>query len=248
MFFSKQMGGKTPLLFLLLLSILILFPLVTGYDFGYNYIKKIYCPITGCIFETVVIGGPTGNLSIGTDGHISLNGNATVWDDMAIPITATGSGKFAPTLSNFRGGPVQLYTFSNAPLNSEDRVFGTLQMSHSYKLGTPIDCHVHFACGTNQTTNNVTWTLAVSKADIGGIFNVAQSYTATLECGEVYTHRLADFHNIGNFTYISGIANIMIMRNSTAASDTYTGNDAFALSLDCHHEKDSLGSNEEYTK
>lgn len=248
MFYSKQIRGlKTPSLFLLL-SILILIPVVTGYDFGYNYIKKIYCPITGCAFESVVVGGSSGNISIGTDGHITLNGNATVWDDMAIPITATGSGQFAPTITNFRGGPIQLYAFSNAVANSEDRVYGTLQMSHSYKLGTPIDCHVHFTCGTNQTTNNVTWTMFVSKATIGGIFDNAQSYTSTLECGEVYSHRLADFHNIGNFTGISGIANVMIMRNSTVASDTYTGNDAFALSMDCHYERDSFGSNEEYVK
>lgn len=200
------------------------------------------------IAKNAVIGNSTGNMTIDNgDGSFMLYGTATQWDDIPVTITSAGSDNLAPALSDFKGGPIKLYTFSDAVGGSEDRVYASLQMSHSYKLGTDIDCHVHWTCGTTST-NNVTWSLWVSKADIGSNYSTPSVYTVTQQCGDAYKHNLADFHSIGNFTGISGIANFVFLRNSTQTSDTYTGNDAFAISLDCHYEKDSIGSREEYVK
>lgn len=193
------------------------------------------------------------NQNVNISGGLNLKGdfklvdNGTQWDDMVIPIFATGTGNLAPTLTIFNNTNILVYAFSNAVANSEDRVYATLQMSHSYKLRSDIDCHLHWTCGTTST-NNVTWSIYYTLGDINNKFTESNIITATQPCGNSYVHNLVDFHSIGNFTGISGIANFMLLRNSSIASDTYTGNDAFALSFDCHYEKDSIGSNQEYVK
>lgn len=193
-------------------------------------------------------GNTTGNTTIGSEG-IMLYGTATQYDDIVFPlIGGTTPATNPPSLTQFKNG-TYAYAFGNKIANQESQLFATLQMSHSYKLGTDIDCHIHWACGGSATTtNNVTWALEVTKADIGGVFGNAVTYRVNQSCGTAYTHNLADWHSIGNFTGLSGVAQMRVYRDSAYVGDSYTGDDAFGLSLDCHYEKDSLGSRQEYVK
>lgn len=226
------------------------------HDMFYNKTQSDsnYCAANGsnCLqtpsYLNLTVGNSTGNITIGNSGDIKLNGIATQWDDMQASLATARTGTLRiPTWTSFKNGTYALAFADQSVANNQEEAFVSLQMSHSYKQGTDIDCHIHWACGT-ASNNNVTWGLEVTKADISGTFGNTQTYYATQSCGTAYQHRLADFHSIGNFSSISGIAQMRIFRNSSGVADNYAGSDVFGLSLDCHYEKDRLGSNEEYIK
>jgi hypothetical protein len=192
-------------------------------------------------------GNSTGNITVDKAGNLQLLGTATQWEDLVMPIlTSKVAGTKAPSLTQFRNGTYAM-AFSNAVAGSEEEVFTTLQMSHSYKLNSTINCHIHYTCGT-ASANNITWALEVSKANINGLYPSSTTLKKVGSCTTAYTHYLADFGSIGNFSGISGVAVARIYRNSANTTDNYTGDDAFGISLDCHYEKDSFGSNGEYVK
>lgn len=226
--------------------------LIGGKLFMYSGIKnfELYSNSLG---EAVLKGNSTfgnsfsGNyLRISDGGTLTLIGNATVYDDIVMPIiTGTTPASNPPDFSIFMN-TTYAYSFLNNILSQEDQMFLSMQMSHTYKLGSPIECHIHYACQTTST-NNVTWGLDMTMADIGTEFKSAKTYLVNGTCGNAYSHQLADWHIVGNFTGLSGNAVMRVYRHSSDAGDTYTGN-AFGISVDCHYEKDSLGSSEEYVK
>lgn len=185
--------------------------------------------------------------TIGISGSLPLilKDSATVYDDMVVNLLAArvpSSG--GPNCEGaFKGGTAAcLYS---PTVVQKQHV--TLQMSHTYKLDSVIDCHVHWA-PTTTNTGAVNWTLEYTKADIGGTFGTSKILTCLQNAsGTAYSHELCDFHSVGNFTGLSGGFVFTLTRQATNAKDTYTG-DAAGLFLDCHYERDSLGSDEEYSK
>lgn len=169
------------------------------------------------------------------------------WEDMRTPIISdlAVSGK-EPTLTQFKN-ETYIYAFANAVAVNENSVVGSIQMSHTYLLGSPILCHIHWTCGTSST-NNVTWGLEYTSADLHHIFPSTKTMIVTAPCGIAYNHSLSEFGNIGNFTMLSGIINYRLYRASSLASDTYTGNDVFGINFDCHYQRNTIGSYEEYYK
>jgi hypothetical protein len=161
--------------------------------------------------------------------------------------SATKGNTNAPTLDLFRN-TTRAYAFYEAIAGQENELFSTLQMSHTYKLGTNISCHMHWTCGTTNTTANVTWAIEVSKSDLYYVFPASTTYKKSQVCGVAYNETLTDFGSIGTFNGVSGIGVFRIFRNSANVTDTYAGNDVFGLSLDCHYQKDSPGSRTEYLK
>jgi hypothetical protein len=223
--------------------------------------------ITGCYEDTLIIPLPnncsctdisrtyvsyinslydidTGNNSITTDELILSN---TVYEDiqMNILISKASSTK-PPTLTSFIGGTYAL-AFENVGLGNEQEVYTSLQMSHSYKLGTNISCHLHWSCGTTSA-NNVTWALEITKSDLNSIFPTTTTLKKPSSCGTAFNHNIDSFGSIGSFSGLSGVGMVRLYRDSANTTDNFAGNNAFALSLDCHYQKDSLGSNEEYVK
>jgi hypothetical protein len=166
-----------------------------------------------------------------------------VWDDMMIPLTSMRSPSTDPANCDtlFRNNVAACAFAIN------DNLVSNLQLSHSYALGTQIDCHIHWS-SQNNNTGSVVWGLEYTKADLGSTFPT----TTTIYCKQAnnntvgsYEHKLCDFHTIGNFTGLSGTVQMRLFRNITG--DTY-GSDAFGLSLDCHYQKDSVGSTSEFGK
>lgn len=84
--------------------------------------------------------------------------NDTVWDDMRIPVLSTkiGTSKepgFAQLLDDGAGSQgVFTYLFSDT---IEEELYFMVQMPHSYKLGTAIHPHVHWAPVVNGGANEV---------------------------------------------------------------------------------------------
>lgn len=217
-------------------------------DWGLYNINSSSYPFYVLKNNTMRFGNVTSYTEVSPSGTITLKGEATVFDDMLMPVIAGAKGLTNnPTLSTFKGN-TRAYSFADQSVKAnEEELFFNLQMSHSYKSNSSIEMHLHWACGTTSV-NNVTWGLDVTKADINGVFGDTTTYLVTQSCGANYTHNLADFHGIGNFSGLSGVAQMRLFRASANATDNYAGNDAFAVSLDAHYEKDTLGSAEEYVK
>lgn len=214
---------------------------------GINSINNITIYQNNNSLNNLTVGNTNGNITINNYGNIKLNGNATQWDDMMMNILISKiSATKPPTLTQFRNGTYAM-AFADVITAQEQEVYTSFQMSHSYKEGSDIYCHLHWTCGTNSTSN-VTWAIEITKQDINSIFPITTTYTNTSPCNKAYTHNLANFGSIGSFNGISGVGLVRLYRNSGNVKDTYSGNDVFALSLDCHYEKDSLGSNEEFVK
>jgi len=54
-----------------------------------------------------------------TDGTLEFNGDATVWDDLRVPVTSTKPGNTSPDFGSFVGGGLKTWLFNGAGLAEE---------------------------------------------------------------------------------------------------------------------------------
>jgi hypothetical protein len=203
-------------------------------------------------------GAPDGAVYLGPSGSFALQGNATVWDDLRFPSTVfakagssdPGFAVFKTYVSGSHG--VYLYWFD---ASAEEELYMVAQMPHDWKIGSVIKPHVHWVPAANGT-GSVSWGLEYTWASLNqayGTTNIIYGNTTT-----------AGFSNVsGSISYLtplpaitgtnqllSSMIALRLFRNATSmagSGDTYP-NDAGLLEFDIHYEKDSLGSNEEFTK
>jgi hypothetical protein len=201
-------------------------------------------------------GTETNRIRIEADGSMFAEGTATMWDDLTISLaTATKNAGSQPTLTQVGASSIYLYAFTEAT----NELFFTVQMPHSWKIGSNIYPHIHWFPSTALSGTAVLWQLDYSWANLNSAFNTTVttiSGTATVAggSGAAYEHKLTPFLDGSSNSYIDGsshtLSSILICRlyrTGGAAADTYTGT-AFALQLDFHYEKDTQGSRSEYTK
>ena len=202
--------------------------------------------------------GTTSNYALlDTDGTLTLAGNATVWDDLLIPVTATKLGGlhdpgFAKFKDNGAGSTgVFLYWFDP---DAEEELFFQTQMRHNWKEGSTIYPHVYWtpeATSDGTPANQaVKWGLEYTWANQAATFN-----NTSLIYGEVHDPADADVvaskHYVNAINDTTGIVGTgmtisstlvgRIFRAATAAEDTYE-HDAGLLGINLHYEIDSLGS------
>jgi hypothetical protein len=188
----------------------------------------------------------------GTDGSVRLVGDATQWDDLRISAASTRIGATAPTMRAFGpSGNLFALCFDSA---QHDEVFFEIQMPHSWKEGSNIYPHVHWA-PISATAGNVVWQLDYSWANIDGAFGAPATMTgdATAAGGTAWIHKLTTLKSGGN-AYISGAGKTLssmlvcrLHRDAGAGSDTLAEHVAF-LEFDLHYQVDGFGSEAEYVK
>lgn len=177
-------------------------------------------------------------------------GENVVWDDLRIPIgamilEAQGS---PPSIGVFVGS-ISVLLFDP---DADEEVFLTLQLPHSYKYGTKIIPHVHWA-PTNNNTGNVIWGLEYQWRDIGQAFSGASTTVTATQAGSGTTgeHQLASFGEVDGGAIagndLSSMVTARLFRDADNIADTYTGNAAL-LEFDIHFQIDVVGSRLELTK
>jgi hypothetical protein len=198
------------------------------------------------------------NLVVETDGTMRLDGAATVWDDLMVYPDATTRGSSQdPDWAQFKnnGSSSQgafLWWFDSS---LEEEVYFTVQIPHSYKVGTDILPHVHWTTSTGTpSASNVIWGLEYTVIAIGGSFPNTQIIYATNVISEIGTPTGTGQHLISGFPTISGtnfdISTVLVCRLFRAAGqsgDTF-GNDTGLLGLDFHYEQNTMGSRTPWTK
>jgi hypothetical protein len=197
------------------------------------------------------------NMVIETDGTMRMDGNATVWDDMMVYPDATtrGSSK-APSWTKFKdngSGSQGVFLLWFDP-GEEQEVYFTMQIPHSYKVGTTLYPHVHWTTASvTPSGTNVVWALEYTVVAIGGNFPNTSTLTAnsvisaTTPSG-VGQHLITALGTIsGTGLGISTILVCRFYRKAADAADTFASSTGL-LGIDFHYEKDTEGSRNEFTK
>lgn len=191
------------------------------------------------------------------NGHQTMTGTATVWDDLrfaslALKAPASGNPGLAKLRSNTTGTSqgVFLYWFD---ASSEEELYFAAQMPHAW-AGTPIHPHVHWTPAAN-TTGTVCWGLEYTWAGITGSFPGTQLiYNNMPYTGEdvikQYQHYLTELPAItGSSVGLSSMLVCRIFRSATGVGKADScPQDAGLLEIDFHYEMNSIGSNQEYVK
>jgi len=198
-------------------------------------------------FSSATFGAsPTGAyLSIDSSGNVTLNNDATVWDDLRVAGSAVRVGASSPPdFETFKGG-ISIYWFS--PIALEEIHF-MAQLPHSYKHGTGLRPHIHWVPRT-VNTGNVDWFLEYTWANIGDEFPPPLTVIASGSAsGTIGYHQLSAFPEIsGSSQHLSSMLVCRLYRDGGQGDDTFTG-DAGFLEFDFHYQIDSLGSSLEYLK
>jgi len=181
------------------------------------------------------------------DGSLRFEGNATVWDDLRVPGLRAKTNASAPDLGAFGpSGNLLTYRFDGAA--TTEQVYFTLQMPHSWKQGSTLYPHIHWA-PTDTNSGNVKWQLEYSWANIEGTFGAPTTISVTDGAdGTAWKHQIAAFSALSAAgKTISSMMVCRLFRNPTDGSDTYAYDAAF-LEFDIHYQIDTIGSRQEYIK
>ena len=204
------------------------------------------------------------NMVVESDGTIRMDNSATVWDDLMVYPDATSRGG---SKSPVWGGSAATAFKKNAAATSqgvflwmfsastEQEVYFTVQLPHSYKIGSAIYPHVHWTTATGTPSGtNVMWGFEYTVIAIGGTFPTTSILTSNSVIPPIGTPTGTGQHLITSFGSISGtnlgISTVLVcrlFRETGNASDTF-GNEVGLLGFDIHYEKDTQGSREEFVK
>jgi len=168
------------------------------------------------------------------------------WDDLRVPAqnTRLNPAVVKPDFDVFIG---QTRTFLFDPASTESVHF-SVQIPHSYKLGTNLLPHVHWA-PTDATTGTVTWKLEYTIANVDGTFPTTTVLSVSDVSDEVaFKHQFADLGDITG-TAIDNVSTMLICRlfRDVGDGDDYAS-DAALLEIDFHFQLDDLGSSSETAK
>jgi len=194
---------------------------------------------------TTRIGGASNYSEFESDGTLEFIGDATVWEDLRVPISAIKRLGFSdPGWVQFKtdgAGSVGVYALAFDP-STDEEVYFSCQLPHSYKEGSDITPHVHWA-PSDANAGGVTWGLEYTWANIDGTYGNTTIITAD-DSTDTTSHK----HHMANFSAITGTGKTLssmlvcrLFRDVSDANDTYAS-DAFLLEVDFHFEKDTVGS------
>jgi len=213
--------------------------------------SALWSGITRSTFEQGATFGPSNSATL------YLSDSATVWDDLVLPITIGRAGGVAPQFLRWGAGGLYVFKFDN-----NDEMHFCFQMPHRWKEGTIIYPHLHW-CQDNGTASPgvglsaVRWNFEVSWAGLpNGLFKPSSTltYWSTANVTGPNTQILQNFSASGinpldfgdGANTLSSVIVCRLYRGGTG--DTYGATRVNGLSIDIHHEIDSLGSQDVVTK
>jgi len=192
-------------------------------------------------------GGITDYFEIESDGTMKFNGAATVWDDVQ-------SSLFGRRLNSQAGKVDYNYTENTITFESggaigtiNDRVNWNIQMYHSAIADGSLHPHVHFEqvssnkiefriayrIQNNGAAKTASWTEIACNTDDDAVFSYS---SGTLN--QIVAFPAIDLTGVG----VSGIIEFRMVRDDSTAGDIEV------TFVDCHYEKDTVGSRTEFAK
>jgi len=186
--------------------------------------------------------------------NVGVSGNSdVVYDDMQINVGRVRfPGPADPSWTSYNHGIGGGIAFDVLGFRKNDYIEFDVQTSHSMKLNTTFDVHMHFILPNTTTIGHkIVWQVDVIAAGIDGTYAVptGSPFTAThtVAANDDTNHRLLGLANIPAVnTTVSTIYTIRLTRIDGTATE-YASN-AYVKYIDCHFRKDTLGSLTEGSK
>jgi len=188
-----------------------------------------------------------------SDTIVISDGNRIFWDDLQVAISNVKlPASNAPDYELYAFGIGSGVEFPCLAFDVGEYIYFDIQTSHSMKLNTTLGFHIHFVLpNTTDIGDKAQFQLDVIAAGVNGSFAVptGSPYTAehTVAADDNTKHRLLDIADIAAVnTTVSSIYKCKLTRIA-ASTDEYAG-DVYVNFLDCHYQKDQMGSRTEYVK
>ncbi len=200
-------------------------------------------PLTGNIIVDKCLLWLADKISILIDTPWRKRWTGSQWDDILIPAFALGTGASAPDPVTLTGS-LNVQGFDGG--STTEQLYGAFEFLHGWREGSTIYIHVHW-CPTTTGTGTVKWKLEYSWANVHEAFPASTTITSTDTAdGTDNFHKIAGFPSITDTgKRIGSVLNFRLFRVPT--EDTYAG-DAGLLSIGCHIDHDSVGSDQLYKK
>lgn len=204
-------------------------------------------------FAGLEVGDGTNKTSIGSDGTIVLEGNASVFDDIQISISniRVPVANY-PTERLYAFGIGSGVTFPVLGFAVNDYLYFDIQTSHAMKLESALWHHIHYTLpNTTDIGDTFRFQLDVIAAAYNGTWAVPTGSPFTA-IGQVSTddntkHRILKIADIpGVNTTVSTLYKCKLTRIAAVLNEY--GSEVYITFTDAHYEKDRLGSKEEYTQ
>lgn len=198
----------------------------------------------------VKIGDGTNQTVIETDGTVTFEANATVWNDANVGGMALG-GPAANlpaevTFTDEAGGNTGIYTYGFSP--ATDQVAGSIEIPHSYKEGSDISFHVHWNGPAAPTgTDKVQWQLTYTVAQGGQTLDATATIVIETDIDTQYKMYTSNFPTITGTNFNMG-DQFLFRLTRIAASATEYGGTANVMTVGFHYEQDTIGSRQITTK
>jgi hypothetical protein len=189
------------------------------------------------------------SLTLTGNDALTLTGDATVWDDMTIPVEQVFiPGAKAPSWEAFSAGYLLGFEYQAVAGNEEEVAF-TRQIPHDYLEGSDIIPHVHWSPETDDSAT-ARWCLEYEWRNIGGTYS-----STTTVCADQAIDTEASDHVVtglssgidGTGMTISSELICRLYRNSSHVNDDFDDK-ALLIEFDFHYQIDSQGSRTEYVK
>ena len=178
------------------------------------------------------------------DGTIIFYGEATVWDDLRVPLErAKDRGAKVPTFEQFKNngaGSTGVYAYNFA---DDDELFLSVQMPHSWREGSIIYPHIHLAPKTDGTGKKTKLTMEYEWTSLLETHGDTTIENRDVDLETAYKQLLYDIPSggiDGVGQTISSFLTCRIARNAAEANN-FAG-DIFFLEFDVHYQMNTLGS------
>lgn len=190
------------------------------------------------------------NIDCGTDKTVALV--VPVYEDLQVSINNIAKGASAPTDRYYAHGVGSGIAYPVLGFAKGNYIWFDVQTSHAMKLNTALECHIHFVLpNTTSVGHKIVWQLDVIAAAINGTWAVPSgspyTVTHTVATGDDTSHRILSFGNIAavNST-VSTVYKCKLTRIDGEATEY--ASEAYLEFVDCHYQKDTMGSRQITTK
>lgn len=218
----------------------------------------------GCLRLTY--NDSNGSATTKTDFDVDSSGELTItsptaktpvftpvaYEDLQVSINNIAKGVSAPTDRTYAHGVGSGIAYPVLGFAKGNYIWFDVQTSHSMKLNTVLDCHIHFVLPNTTTIGHkIVWQLDVLYADINGTWTVPNgspfTATHTVAANDDTKHRVLEIADIPAVnTGVSTVYKCKLTRIDGTATEY--ASEVYLEFVDCHYQRDTIGSRQETVK
>lgn len=195
--------------------------------------------------STLYIGNGADRTAIGTDGTLTLDGEATTWEDVRAPLIGSRLSSSAGKVDYDYDNVGVTFQPSGDIDTQADVVALSFQLPHNALTNTPFHFHIHWLQDSAVTRE---FTIDYRVIQNGVSYPSFTRAVIDTNTNNSFTYTSGDLPQITQLSQIASVPGLStIVQLKMARTDTNTG-DILGLYIDAHYMVDAFGSNDEYVK